>query len=81
MNESKVRSILFLLFAFLFSIVPTFFVSGWREDLSFIKNLISVRVEFSVFGHQFSIPYRFFLAASVIMLYASLSHHIRPNRN
>jgi len=81
MNTSKLRAALSSFFAFVVSFVPAFFTSGWKGDESFIKNLISIHVDFHFFFGNIRIPYRFFLAASVILLYAGFSQYLKPKKN
>ncbi len=75
------RSIILFSLSFLFSFIPALFVSGWREDLGFFKNILKLSVKLSLFGSEIDLPYRFFLAVSVILFYGGIWPYLRNKTN
>ncbi|MCS7281056.1 MAG: hypothetical protein NZ583_05445 [Desulfobacterota bacterium] len=76
------RRILFSsVIAFLFSFLPALFISGWKRSGNFIENVLSAYVPVSFFDLSLNVPYRFFLAASVVILYVGIYPLIRGKTN
>ncbi len=73
MDEKKKKALILISIGVLLPLVFLFFTSGYIAEAGFIKNLLNLKIMINLFGKTIGIPYRFIVAAGVIIVYAGIT--------
>lgn len=66
------KALILISIGVLLPLVFFFFTSGYSAGSGFIKNLLNLKIVVNLFGKTIGIPYRFIVAAGVIIVYAGI---------
>jgi hypothetical protein len=73
MTRNHKIGITFIVIGVCFPLALLAFVSGYREGAGFITNILALKIMVSISGKlKFGIPYRFFLAFGVLLVFMGI---------